>query len=73
MEVDGQELIKNSTVCGNIYAVLAKRGNIYKRDRGGLACEVFVPFLMVLIGCFLTKISLLFPSDPRVITPDLYP
>jgi len=67
------ELIKNSTFCGNIYAVLAKRGNIYKRDRGGLACEVIVPLIMVLAGCALTKIAFLFQSDPQTLSVDQFP
>lgn len=45
-----------STVCGNISALLQKRYHIYKRDRAGLCCEVLVPVFMVLLGCGLAQI-----------------
>lgn len=56
----------------NIGALLKKRFHIYKRDIAGIACEVFVPFIMVLIGCSITKISVITQSPPRTITPYAY-
>jgi hypothetical protein len=53
--------------------LLAKRFHVYKRDRAGLVCEVIVPFIMVLIGCSITKINLTKESVSRVLTPELYP
>ena len=37
----------------NITALIAKRFHIYKRDKKGICCEVFVPAIMVLFGCAL--------------------
>jgi len=50
-------LIGNGTVTESIIALLTKRFHIYKRDRIGLVCEVILPWLMVLIGCLLTMVS----------------
>jgi hypothetical protein len=52
---------------------MKKRFNIYKRDKVGLVCEVFVPFLMVLVGCCITQVSLINQAPPRNITPLAYP
>lgn len=53
-----ERLVSPSSLSENIKALLAKRFHVYKRDRAGLVCEVIVPFLMVLVGCALTKITL---------------
>jgi hypothetical protein len=45
-----------SSLRDNISALLSKRYNIYKRDRTGLVCELLVPFVMVFVGCCITKI-----------------
>lgn len=52
---------------------MTKRFHVYKRDRAGLVCEVIVPFIMVLVGCCLTKINLTKQSENRLLSPDLYP
>jgi len=52
---------------------MTKRLNIYKRDRSGLACEVIVPFLCVIVGCLISFVDLN-PGSPEItITPNLYP
>lgn len=66
-------LVGNSSVKDNISALIAKRFHIYKRDRVGLACEVIVPFFLVLLGCSLTKINLGQIEDPVTLTPSAYP
>ena len=57
----------------SLKALLIKRLNIYKRDRVGLCCEIIVPFIMVLIGCFLTKISFVNLSKPLNVNANSYP
>jgi hypothetical protein len=57
----------------NVQALLTKRFNLYKRDKIGIACEVFIPFFMVLVGCILTQIDLNTRAKPRLITPTAYP
>lgn len=66
-------LVNPSSVKENVSALLKKRLNLYKRDRVGLVCEVIVPFLMVLIGCCMTKINFIKTSVTRVLTPSAYP
>jgi len=66
-------LVGNSTVGDNISALLVKRLNIYKRDRAGLACEVIVPFFLVILGCALSKINLGQAENPVTLLSDAYP
>lgn len=68
-----ERFVSTSSIRDNVSALLTKRYHVYKRDRAGLICEVIVPFLIVLVGCSLTKIS--FTGEPvvRVLSPDLYP
>jgi hypothetical protein len=47
-------LVGNSTFSNNIVALLTKRINIYKRDKSGIMCEVFLPWIVVLLGCLVT-------------------
>jgi hypothetical protein len=68
-----QRFLNESTMCENIKALLLKRFHIYKRDRSGLACEVIVPFVMVIIGSALTKINFNKVSLDRILSPTLYP
>jgi len=66
-------LVGNSGLLENMQALLTKRLNIYKRDRQGLACEIIVPFICVIVGCLLSFVELN-PGSPNItITPDLYP
>jgi len=65
--------MNESSTWDNIKALLQKRFHIYKRDRSGLACEVLVPFLMVVVGCALTKITFNKGSFQRLLAPELYP
>ena len=57
MSSSAERLISNSSTCSNIYALFQKRFNLYKRDRTGLICEIFVPSLMVLMGSASTLIT----------------
>lgn len=68
-----ERLVSTSSLKENVSALLAKRFHVYKRDRAGLVCEVIVPFIMVLIGCSITKINLTKESVTRTLSPDLYP
>lgn len=68
-----ERLISESSIFEQVAALLTKRFNVYKRDRAGLVCEVIVPFIMVLVGCSITKINLTKESTPRLLTPSLYP
>ena len=65
--------MNESTTWDNVKALLGKRYHIYKRDRGGLACEVIVPFVMVIVGSALTKLNFNKSSMARVLSPSLYP
>ena len=51
-----ERLISQSSFTDNIKALMSKRLTVYRRDWVGIVCEVFVPFVMVLIGCSLTKL-----------------
>ena len=68
-----ERLMNESTTWENVTALLHKRYHIYKRDRSGLACEVIVPFLMVILGSALTKLNFDKNSLSRVLSPTLYP
>ena len=48
---DTENLVGNGSVLENMTALLTKRFHIYKRDKAGLLCEVFVPLALVLLGC----------------------
>ena len=75
-ETDGpktERLVFPSTISENIGALLTKRLHVYKRDKAGIVCEIIVPFIMVLIGCCMTKINLTKNSINRTLSPDLYP
>lgn len=49
-----ERLVGSSTFGENLLVLFQKRMKIYRRDLPGLLCEVFVPFLMVLIGSAMT-------------------
>jgi len=65
--------INESSMTKNVEALLMKRFNLYKRDKIGIACEVFIPFFMVLVGCILTTIDMNTQAKPRLITPTEFP
>lgn len=72
-EAEQENLVGKGSVFGNISALLAKRFHIYKRDRGGLCCEVFVPIILVIFGLGLTKIDFLKTSPTTLLEPSAYP
>lgn len=55
--MSSENLIGNGSACDTAKALLIKRLNIYKRDRCGLVCEVFVPVIVFIFGMLLLKIS----------------
>lgn len=63
-------LLHGSDIVTSNYALLVKRAQIYKRDNCGLVCELFCPFIMVMIGCLFAQIQFLFPSPPRYLIPE---
>jgi hypothetical protein len=42
--------VGKGSFCNSVYALLAKRFHLYKRDKSGICCEVLVPALMTLFG-----------------------
>lgn len=72
-DAEQENLVGKGTVLGNVSALLAKRFHIYKRDRGGLCCEVFVPIILVIFGLGLTKIDFLKTSPTTLLQPSAYP
>jgi ATP-binding cassette subfamily A (ABC1) protein 3 len=72
-ELSPVRLVGNSGLLENMKALMIKRVNIYKRDRSGLACEVIVPFLCVIVGCLISFVDLNPGSPNLTITPNLYP
>lgn len=56
-----------------VKALLVKRFHLYKRDKVGIACEVVVPFVLVLIGCLLNGINFSQKSYTIAIEPTLFP
>ncbi len=68
-----ENLVGNGTLCESIRALLVKRFNIYKRDRCGLVCEVFVPIILVLFGLSLLQIPWLKNSPAFYLDTSAYP
>lgn len=50
-------LVGHSTVGNNIQALMVKRFHIYRRDILNFICEIFVPWVMLLIGCGLASLN----------------
>lgn len=71
-ESEPVRLVGNSTLGANVYALLVKRLNIYKRDRTGLCCEIVVPFFLVLLGCLLSLIDLTPTTTPIHLVASAY-
>ena len=51
---DSNNLVKRTSCCTQVKALMAKRFHIYKRDKCGLICELIIPILLTILGlCFL--------------------
>lgn len=65
--------VEASQVTGGMYyvyhlvALLIKRMRYYSRDTFGIACEVLLPILCVVIGLVMRDISATFSQDQRPI------
>lgn len=53
--MSAENLIGQGSAWETTKALLKKRFHIYKRDRAGLCCEVFVPVLVFIFGMLLLK------------------
>ena len=72
-EAKTENLIGQGGFCGSLGALICKRLNIYKRDFGGLICEVFIPVLLVIIGLTMLQFGWLVDSPAFYLDTDAYP
>ena len=71
--MSAENLVGKGTLCGSIGALLAKRFNIYKRDKCGLVCELLVPVILVIMGLSLLQIAWLKNSPAFSLGTDAFP
>lgn len=56
----------------HFWALVVKRFNYFKRDKKGLACEVFIPCIMLIFGLYATTVENTYEDDPYVLATDLF-
>ena len=63
----------DTTFCNNFRGVLLKRFNSYKRSKKRVCVEMLLPSAFMIFGVWLSSIDFNYRSDPRILSPSLYP